>query len=161
MAWGDLYSPTAETPDSSKGSGGLFLSSALPRGRAVDILSILLTGIFLATSHPGDSGDPQALASAWPGTSPSWAGLLLFRTKATGLEGNEGGRGSETLTRLEGCLGGRKCKKTWFKAVGKASKTKLASLRVQGHKDLTLATQPGLWTGGLGRGSWLGHTVRD
>lgn len=38
------------------------------------------------------------------------------------------------LTWLEGCLGGRKHRKAWSKAVGKAGKATLVSLWIQGHR---------------------------
>ena len=89
-----------------KGLGPSSLSSP-PQGQSHSHTLHSQSGTFLATPRPGDSGTHR-LSPAQPGTGRSWAGLFPFRPKATAQEGNEGGRGPETLTWLEVCLGGRK-----------------------------------------------------
>lgn len=156
MAWRDLCLPTARTPNSSEWFGGYSSPLALPRGRAIHTPLIPLTGTLLATPHFGDSGDPQASASVWPGTGHSWGRSASLQTQGHSREGNEGGRGLETLTWLEACLGGRKHRKARPSAVGKASKPPwhLCGFRTTGASPWP--PSPGLWPGGWGEGpDWV------
>lgn len=97
----------SRNPRQFRRAWGLVLAPALPRGRAIHTLSTH-SQAHSWPHHVLETLGTHRLSPARPGTGRSWAGLLPFRPKATAQEGNEGGRGPETLTWLEICLGGRK-----------------------------------------------------
>lgn len=142
MAWGNLCSPAVRTPNSSEWLGGCSFPQPSPETE-------LFTHTPLPPIHPKSLGTHRPQPQYGLALAPVGAGLLPFRPKATGWEGNEGGRGPETLTWLEGCLEGKKHRKAQPSATGKARKAILTSLRTQGqgplldHPALACSQEPG------------------
>lgn len=86
LAWGDLCSPTAGTPGSSEWPGGLSLSLALPRGRAVHTLPTH------RQAHSWPHRVLGTLRTQRPKTSMTWHWPQLGRPASLQTQGHRPGR---------------------------------------------------------------------